>query len=158
MLPCHVQWFLYYSGPCGNHDKKHYGQVSTSQTKSNLSHCPIKNTAKQLWVHTLCHKSAEKMLSDDAHVIFSCFGGDMGAHCGRQWAHQFHLWHDWHILFAFWHPKCLPIHLMGTCQKKRHRNRQYWWRYWHTYIACHRCQQWARDVAFWQEPIRFFTF
>ena len=31
----------------------------------------------------------------------SCFGGDMAAHHGRQWAHQFHLWHDWYIQFTF---------------------------------------------------------
>ena len=64
-----------------------------------------------------------------------CFGGDMGAHCGRQWAHQFHLWHNWGILFAFWHPKCLPICLMGTYQKKRHGNNQYWLRYWHILLV-----------------------
>ena len=60
----------------------------------------------------------------------SCFGGDMAPHCCRQWAHQFHLWHDWCMLFVFWHSKSLPLCLMGTCQKKCHRNSQYWWRYW----------------------------
>ena len=61
----------------------------------------------------------------------SCFGGDMAAHCGRQWAHQCDLWHDWHILFAFWHSKYLPLCLMGTYHKKRHTHIQYWWRYCH---------------------------
>ena len=59
----------------------------------------------------------------------------MAAHCGRQWAHQFHLWHDWCMLFAIWHSKSLPPCLMGTCQKKRHRNSQYWWRYWHLLLV-----------------------
>ena len=65
----------------------------------------------------------------------SCFGGDIIAHCGRQWAHQFHVWHDWYILFAFWHPKYLPIRLMGTSQKKRHKNNQYSWRYHHLLLV-----------------------
>ncbi len=61
----------------------------------------------------------------------SCFGGDMAAHCGRQWAHQFYVWHGWYMLCAFWHFKCLPICLMRQYQKKRHKNNQYWWRYCH---------------------------
>ena len=64
-----------------------------------------------------------------------CFGGDMAAHCGRQWAHQFYLWHDWYILFTFWHCKYLPICLMRTLQKKRHTNSQYWWRYCHLLLS-----------------------
>jgi len=32
-------------------------------------HVPIRNTVKQLWEHP-CHKSSEKMLSDDTHIIF----------------------------------------------------------------------------------------
>ena len=61
----------------------------------------------------------------------SCFGRDMAAHHGRQWAHQFYLWHDWYTPFAFWHSKYLSICLMGTSPKKRHTNSQYWWRYCH---------------------------
>ena len=68
-------------------------------------------------------------------TVTSCFGGDMAAHCGRQWAHQFYLWHDWYILFTFWHCKYLPICLMGTLQKKRHTNSQYWWRYCHLLLV-----------------------
>ena len=64
-------------------------------------------------------------------TVTSCFGGDMAAHCGRQWAHQFYLWYDWYILFTFWHSKYLLICLMGTYQKMRHTNSQYWWRYCH---------------------------
>ena len=56
------------------------------------------------------------------------FGGDMAAHCGRQWAHQFYLWHDWYILFTCWHCKYLPICLMDT-------NSQYWWRYCHLLLV-----------------------
>ena len=64
-----------------------------------------------------------------------CFGRDMAAHHGRQCGHHFYLWHDWCILFAFWHSKCLPMCLMGTYQKKRHRNSQYWWRYCHLLLV-----------------------
>ena len=42
---------------------------------------------------------------------------------------------DWSMLFVFWHSKSLPLCLMGTCQKKRHRNSQYWWRYWHLLLV-----------------------
>ena len=41
----------------------------------------------------------------------------------------------WHMLFVFWHSKSPPLCLMGTYQKKRHRNNRYWWRYWHLLLV-----------------------
>ena len=42
---------------------------------------------------------------------------------------------DWYMLFVFWHSKSLLLCLMGACQKKRHRNNQYWLRYWHILLV-----------------------
>ena len=65
----------------------------------------------------------------------TCFGQDMAAHCVRQWAHQFHFWHDWYITFAFWHCKYLPISIIGIFQKKRHKNIQHSQRYCHLLLV-----------------------
>ena len=81
----------------------------------------------------------------------SCFGRDMAAHCGRQWATNFILaWLMYTIcILTSQIPSCMPNE---DIPKKRHRNNQYWWRYWHLLLLT--VVNSEQDMLhFWQKPI-----
>ena len=68
-----IWWYLYHfpsetqPNNCGNTPLTHISWKNAIWWYPY--HVPIRNTAKQLWEHP-CHKSPEKMLSDDTHIIF----------------------------------------------------------------------------------------